>query len=75
MIYTLQISELHFVSGLYTFSYHSYTILQRTIYKLGVSLPVALPLGNTAAELEQYQDDWAGKISYMFTKANAGENI
>uniref|UniRef100_A0A7N6AEE7 Phosvitin n=1 Tax=Anabas testudineus TaxID=64144 RepID=A0A7N6AEE7_ANATE len=46
---------------------------RRTIYKLGVSLPVALPLGNTAAELEQYQDDWAGKISYMFTKANAAE--
>lgn len=69
-------SELHVVSQIaYMLSNCSGIILQRTIYKLGLSLPVALPLGDTAAELEQYQDNWGSKISYMFTKANAGENI
>nr|AAZ17416.1 vitellogenin B [Morone americana] len=45
----------------------------RTIYKLGVSLPVSLPFGDTAAELEAYQSNWADKITYMVTKANAAE--
>ncbi|KAG8003720.1 Vitellogenin-2, partial [Nibea albiflora] len=44
---------------------------KRTIYKLGVGLPVSLPLGDTAAELELYQNNWADKVSYMFTKAQA----
>ncbi|GLD50054.1 vitellogenin-2-like protein [Lates japonicus] len=46
---------------------------KRTIYKLGVGLPVSLPFGDTAAELEAYQDNWADKISYMVTKAHAAE--
>uniref|UniRef100_A0A3B4XY36 Vitellogenin-2-like n=1 Tax=Seriola lalandi dorsalis TaxID=1841481 RepID=A0A3B4XY36_SERLL len=46
---------------------------KRTIYKLGVGLPVSLPLGDTAAELQTYQDNWAEKISYMVTKAHAAE--
>nr|ADZ57173.1 vitellogenin Ab [Morone saxatilis] len=46
---------------------------KRTIYKLGVSLPVSLPFGDTAAELEAYQSNWADKITYMVTKANAAE--
>ncbi|XP_076582003.1 vitellogenin-2-like isoform X2 [Chaetodon auriga] len=46
---------------------------KRTIYKLGLSLPVSLPLGDTAAELEPYQSNWPEKIAYMFTKAHAAE--
>ncbi|KAG7217480.1 hypothetical protein INR49_021405 [Caranx melampygus] len=46
---------------------------KRTIYKLGVGLPVSLPLGETATELQTYQDNWAEKISYMVTKAHAAE--
>nr|AKK31327.1 vitellogenin B [Larimichthys crocea] len=44
---------------------------RRTIYKLGVGLPVSLPLGETAAELELYQNNWVDKVSYMITKAHA----
>lgn len=50
-----------------------YFTLQRTIYKLGVGLPVSLPLGETASELELYQNNWVDKVSYMITKAHAGE--
>ncbi|XP_018528704.1 vitellogenin-2 [Lates calcarifer] len=46
---------------------------KRTIYKLGVGLPISLPFGETAAELEAYQDNWADKISYIVTKAHAAE--
>nr|XP_046247526.1 vitellogenin-2-like [Scatophagus argus] len=46
---------------------------KRTIYKLGVSLPISLPLGDTAAEMETYQSNWADKISYMIAKAHAAE--
>ncbi|XP_070687930.1 vitellogenin-2-like [Pempheris klunzingeri] len=46
---------------------------KRTIYKLGVGLPVSLPIGDTAAELEAYDNNWADKVSYMFTKAYAAE--
>lgn len=60
---------------MYTAYNHFNLILQRTIYKLGVSLPVSLPYGDTATELETYESNWADKISYMVTKAHAGENI
>ncbi|WP_139160565.1 beta-sheet shell domain-containing protein, partial [Acinetobacter baumannii] len=43
------------------------------IYKRGVCLPVALPIGNTAAELQATRDNWADKMSYLVTKANAVE--
>ncbi|XP_070816139.1 vitellogenin-2-like isoform X2 [Chaetodon trifascialis] len=47
---------------------------KRTIYKLGLSLPVSLPFGDTAAELEPLnQSSWPEKIAYMFTKAHAAE--
>lgn len=46
-----------------------------TIYQLGVGIPVSLPLGNTASELQAYQNNLADKITYMISKANAGENI
>ncbi|KAA8589554.1 hypothetical protein FQN60_012919, partial [Etheostoma spectabile] len=46
---------------------------KRTLYMRGVDLPIALPIGNTAAELESSQSNWADKISYMLTKANAAE--
>lgn len=42
---------------------------KRLAYKLGVGLPFSLPLKETAAELEAY-DNWAGKLTYMFSKAN-----
>ncbi|KAI9519342.1 Vitellogenin-2 [Dissostichus eleginoides] len=44
-----------------------------TVYKLGVSLPFSLPFGNTAAELETYQDNLPERIAYIFAKANAAE--
>ncbi|XP_034085810.1 vitellogenin-2-like [Gymnodraco acuticeps] len=44
-----------------------------TVYKFGVRLPFSLPIGNTAAELELYQDNLSEQISYIFTKANAAE--
>ncbi|XP_075341563.1 vitellogenin-2-like isoform X4 [Odontesthes bonariensis] len=44
-----------------------------TIYKLGMGLPVSLPVGDTAAELEAYPDNWTEKMSYMLTKAHAAE--
>ncbi|XP_073332773.1 vitellogenin-2-like [Pagrus major] len=46
---------------------------KRTMYKLDVGLPVNMPFGDTAAELEAYQDNWADKISFMLTKAHAAE--
>ncbi|KAM7011967.1 LOW QUALITY PROTEIN: vitellogenin 2 [Tautogolabrus adspersus] len=46
---------------------------KRTIYKLNVSLPISLPFGDTAAELESYQSNWADKISYMITKAHSAQ--
>lgn len=47
--------------------------IQETFYKLGLEIPVYLPLGNTAAELVAYQDNLVDKISYVLTKAYAGE--
>ncbi|KAF6714692.1 Vitellogenin-2 [Oryzias melastigma] len=44
---------------------------QSTLYKLGLGLPISLPLGETAAELEAYPDSWTHKLSYMLTKAHA----
>uniref|UniRef100_A0A8D3C373 Phosvitin n=1 Tax=Scophthalmus maximus TaxID=52904 RepID=A0A8D3C373_SCOMX len=46
---------------------------KRAIYKLGMGIPVSLPFGNTAAELEAYQDNLADRIMYMVTKAHAAE--
>ncbi|XP_028259820.1 vitellogenin-2-like isoform X2 [Parambassis ranga] len=46
---------------------------RRTIYKLGVALPVSLPIRETAAELEPYQTNWGDQLSYMLTKAHAAE--
>ncbi|XP_074525154.1 vitellogenin-2-like [Halichoeres trimaculatus] len=46
---------------------------KRTIYKLAMGLPIALPFEETAAELEAYQDNIAEKISYMITKAHSAE--
>ncbi|XP_056132380.1 vitellogenin-2-like [Lampris incognitus] len=46
---------------------------KRTMYKLGVGLPLYLPIGDTAAELEAYQDNLADKIYYVLTKAHAAE--
>ncbi|XP_061594362.1 vitellogenin-2-like [Cololabis saira] len=44
-----------------------------TLYKLGLALPMYLPLGYTAAELEAYPNSWTDKFSYMLTKAGAAE--
>lgn len=44
-----------------------------TFYKLGMEIPVYLPIGNTAAELMAYQDNLVDKISYVLTKAHAGQ--
>uniref|UniRef100_A0A8C3AJW8 Phosvitin n=1 Tax=Cyclopterus lumpus TaxID=8103 RepID=A0A8C3AJW8_CYCLU len=44
---------------------------KRTMFKLGVSIPVSLPFGDTATELEPYRDNLADQISYMLTKANS----
>ncbi|KAK9519374.1 hypothetical protein VZT92_022109 [Zoarces viviparus] len=46
---------------------------KRTMYKLGVGIPFYLPIGETAAELEPYQNSLADQISYVLTKANAAE--
>ncbi|XP_037553993.1 vitellogenin 2 isoform X3 [Nematolebias whitei] len=43
-----------------------------TFYKLGVSLPVYLPIRDTAIELESLPT-WRNKITYMVTKAHAAE--
>ncbi|XP_029286236.1 vitellogenin-2-like [Cottoperca gobio] len=44
-----------------------------TIFKLGVTLPVSLPMRETAVELEQYQNKLSDRIIYMFNKAAAAE--
>lgn len=46
---------------------------KRTFYKLDLGLPLSLPIGDTAAELEIYQDNWVNKIAYMVTKAHTAE--
>lgn len=51
-----------------------YSTFQRTAYKLALGLPVSLPIGNTEAELQIYQDNWVDKIMHLISKANAGEN-
>ncbi|KAJ3599338.1 hypothetical protein NHX12_033301 [Muraenolepis orangiensis] len=43
------------------------------IYKLGLTLPVYLPVGNTAAELEMFRDNVFDKISYVLTKSQAAQ--
>uniref|UniRef100_A0A7N9AXN3 Vitellogenin-2-like n=1 Tax=Mastacembelus armatus TaxID=205130 RepID=A0A7N9AXN3_9TELE len=45
---------------------------RRTIYKVGMGLPVALPIRNTN-EMAPFQDNLAEKLAYLFTKANAAE--
>uniref|UniRef100_A0A3P8VY26 Vitellogenin-2-like n=1 Tax=Cynoglossus semilaevis TaxID=244447 RepID=A0A3P8VY26_CYNSE len=45
----------------------------RTAYKLALGLPVSLPIGNTEAELQIYQDNWVDKIMHLISKANAAE--
>lgn len=52
-----------------------FVTLQRTIYKLGMALPVSLPIRETAAELEPYQTNWSDQLSYMLTKAYAGKDF
>ena len=42
------------------------------MYKLGYRLPVYIPIGHTAAELDAYQDSVFDKISYLINKAHAG---
>ncbi|XP_053712740.1 vitellogenin-2-like [Synchiropus splendidus] len=46
---------------------------KRTIYKRDVALPISLPFGVTAAEVEPYQSSWVGRISYLVSKAHAAE--
>ncbi|XP_063747534.1 vitellogenin-2-like [Eleginops maclovinus] len=46
---------------------------KNTFSKLGFSLPLSLPIRNTAAELEPYQDNMPEQISYILSKANAAE--
>lgn len=60
---------------IYTLNNYFDLILQRTIFKLGIHLPISLPIGDTAAELEAYQNSYADQVSYMLTKANAGKDI
>ncbi|XP_049577313.1 vitellogenin 2 isoform X2 [Syngnathus scovelli] len=45
----------------------------RTIYKEDMRLPISLPIGKTASELQLYQDSWVDSIAYMVGKANAAE--
>ncbi|XP_061152871.1 vitellogenin 2 [Syngnathus typhle] len=45
----------------------------RTIYKEDMPLPISLPIGKTASELQLYQDSWVDSIAYMVNKANAAE--
>ncbi|KAM9831430.1 vitellogenin 2 [Neosynchiropus ocellatus] len=44
-----------------------------TIYKRDVALPISLPFGVTAAEVEPYQSSWVDRISYLVSKAHAAE--
>ncbi|MED6284428.1 Vitellogenin-2, partial [Characodon lateralis] len=46
---------------------------KNTFYKLGWSLPFYLPVNNTAAELQAYQNSWIEQITYVLTKSNAAE--
>ncbi|XP_068176457.1 vitellogenin-2-like [Antennarius striatus] len=48
---------------------------RRTWSKFGMKLPISLPFGDTAAEIETMQDSWTDKIIYMVTKAHAAECI
>lgn len=49
--------------------------IQNTYYKLGWSLPIYLPVNNTAAELQAYQGNWMNQVNYVLTKSNAGEKL
>ncbi|XP_061680337.1 vitellogenin-2-like isoform X2 [Syngnathoides biaculeatus] len=44
-----------------------------TIFKKAQSIPISLPIGETASELQAYQDSWIDTISYMVSKAHAAE--
>ncbi|KAM6938693.1 vitellogenin-2-like [Lycodopsis pacificus] len=46
---------------------------KKTMYKLGVGIPFYLPIRETAAELEPFQNNLAEQIAYLLTKANAAE--
>nr|XP_054608292.1 vitellogenin-2-like isoform X2 [Nothobranchius furzeri] len=46
---------------------------KKTLYALGVPVPVYLPFGDTASELVAYQNSLSDQISYMLTKAHAAE--
>ncbi|XP_061635716.1 vitellogenin-2-like isoform X2 [Phyllopteryx taeniolatus] len=45
----------------------------RTIFKKAISLPISLPIGDTASELQAYQDSWVDTIAYMVSKPHAAE--
>lgn len=46
------------------------TVLQRTVYKLGLRLPIALPLDEITG-LNPF-DDFGDRVNYLFSKAGAG---
>ncbi|KAM8874646.1 vitellogenin-2-like [Spinachia spinachia] len=46
---------------------------QRTFYKLGIAIPVSLPIGEAAAELEPYQKNLPDQLIYVLSKATAAE--
>lgn len=58
--------------GIYTSNNCSDLMLQRTISKCDIQLPVYLPYGETATELQAY-DNWINKLFYIMSKSSAGK--
>lgn len=59
--------------GVFTSSNCSGLMFQRTFYKRDIPLPLYLPVGETAAELQLYPNNWLDKFSYILSKSTAGK--
>lgn len=60
--------------GNFTSTNCSDLMFQRTFYKRDIPLPFYLPVGETAAEIQLYPNNWLDKFSYILSKSITGEN-
>lgn len=66
-------AEQHDISTSY-FKDCSNLMFQRTFSKCDITLPIYLPVGQTAAEIQLYPNNWLDKFSYILSKSATGTN-
>lgn len=66
-----RLAEQH---GISTSNNCSGLMFQRTLSRCNISLPIYLPVGETAAEVQLYSNSWLDKFSYILSKSTTGKN-